>query len=383
MDHVLLHETAHLERWDDWNSLLAWLLGAALALHPIAAWILRRIEIERERACDEWVAARAQSVRPYARSLARLYELRLSNQQPALLASGIFSNRSRLGERIEALLSRGRDFTTRVSIVFVGTSCVALIALAALASYSPSWIAFAQTRPGFDVASVKRYTGEGGGVTFAARPGGRLDVINNPMSNVITNAYGIADYQLIGAPDWIHSERYDIEAKGPETAGRKDIMLMLQTLLADRFAMKAHFETRETPAYILTVAKGGSKLHILKPEDCVPIDTTKPDPLSAPNVCGNNITGRDGVWRMIHNSMPGVTAVLSRALRGPVIDRTGITGTFDLTLQWSDDVSASGNPDGLPSLITAVRETLGLELKSGRGPVEVLVVDHIERPTAN
>jgi uncharacterized protein (TIGR03435 family) len=147
--------------------------------------------------------------------------------------------------------------------------------------------------------------------------------------------------------------------------------------------MKAHIETREMPAYILTVAKGGSKLRLLNPEDCVPFDSTKSDALSVPNVCGNNLVGRNNIWRATHNSMPGVTAVLSRVLRGPVIDRTGIKGTFDVNLQWSDDLAAADNPDAPPSLITALRETLGLDLKSGRGPAEVLVVEHIERPSEN
>lgn len=263
-------------------------------------------------------------------------------------------------------------------------SCAALIALTAVASLSPHWIAFAQApRPAFDVASIKRNNEEGNGVTFAVRPGGRLTVFNNAMTNVINNAYGIADYQLIGVPDWVKTETYDIEARGKEIASDKDLMLMLQTLLADRFAMKAHFETREMSAYILTVAKGGSKLRILNSQDCVPYDGTKPDARSAPDVCGNNLTFRGNVWRLTHNSMPGVTAVLSRMLRGPVIGRTAIKGTFDLELRWSDDLAAAGNPDALPSLTTAVRETLGLELRSGRGPVEVLVIEHIERPTSN
>lgn len=384
MDHVLLHETAHLARWDDWTTLLSRLLGAALALHPVAVWILHRIELERERACDEWVVNRTQSARPYARSLARLYELRFPDQRAALLASGVFSRGSGLAERIDALLSRGREFTTRVSIVRVGASCAALIGLTAVASFLPQWIAFAQApRPSFDVASIKRHTEEDGRITFAALPGGRLTVVNNTMSNVINNAYGIAPYQLIGAPDWVksESEHYDIEAKGTETAGQRDIMLMLQTLLADRFAMRTHFETREMRAYILTVAKGGSKLQLLNSEDCVPFDGTKPNPRAVPNVCGNNLTSRSG-WRLTHNSMPGVTAVLSRVLHGPVIDRTGIRGTFDFNLQWSDDLAAP-NPDAPPPLITVVHETLGLDLKSGRGPVQVLVIDHMERPSAN
>ena len=135
---------------------------------------------------------------------------------------------------------------------------------AAVASFLPHWITFAQvSRPSFDVASIKHNTIEGDprdSVKFSALPGGRLTVVNNPTSNLITNAYGIASYQLIGVPDWVHSELYDIEAKGAETAGQKDVMLMLQTLLADRFAMRAHFETREMSAYILSIAKGGTNV---------------------------------------------------------------------------------------------------------------------------
>jgi hypothetical protein len=222
LDHVLLHETAHLARWDDWTGLLTRVLDAALALHPVATWILRRIEIEREHSCDEWVVTRTESAKPYARSLMRLYELRFSRHQAALLASGILTNGSRLGRRIEMLLSQRREFTARVSILRVGAICGVLLALAAVESLSPRWIGLAQApKSAFDVASIKRHKEEGGGFTFAARPGGRLTVVNNPISNVIGNAYGIAPYQLIGAPDWIDSERYDIEARARKQQARR------------------------------------------------------------------------------------------------------------------------------------------------------------------
>jgi bla regulator protein BlaR1 len=386
LNHLLLHERAHLARWDDWTVLIARVLGALLSLHPVALWILRQIEIERESACDDCVVVWTRSAEFYAQSLVRMYELRIAQRtmEPAkLLAAGVFGGHSRLAHRIEMLLRRGREFRGQVSAGFAAASIVAVVGLATLASVAPPWIALAQTaRPAFDVASIKRHTEEGGGVEFGARPGGTLRVVNNAMSNVINNAYGIANYQLVGAPGWVNSERYDIEAKGTNTASQKDVMLMLQTLLADRFAMKAHFETREMPAYILTIGKGGHRLHFLNPEDCVQVDRTKPDASAAPNACGNNLTSRNG-WRLTHNSMLGVTEVLSRVLRGPVIDRTGIKGTFDLSLQWSDDLAVADNPDGPPSLITALRETLGLDLKSGRGPGEVLVIDHIERPSIN
>jgi uncharacterized protein (TIGR03435 family) len=388
LDHVLLHEAAHLARWDDWTRLLARVLGAALALHPVALWILRRIETEREIACDDWVVARTHSARPYAKSLMRMYELRFAERQAPrreLLASGIFGSGSRLGERIETLLRRGRDFAPRASVGSVAAGIAGIIALGVIASLSPDWIAFAQApKPAFDIASIKQHTGQMDGVTFAAREGGRLNVVNNPIFNVIDNAYGISKYQLVGAPDWVESERYDIEARGPATAGKKEMMLMVQALLADRFAMRAHFETREMPAWILTVAKGGPKLHFLGSEDCVPFDSTKPNPEAVPNVCGNDHLSRNNVWEATHISMPGVTGALSVVMHRPVIDQTGIKGTFDVHLQWSDDLTLQDNPpDAPPSIYVALRESLGLELKLGRGPAEVFVIDHIERPTRN
>jgi len=158
---------------------------------------------------------------------------------------------------------------------------------------------------------------------------------------------------------------------------------MLQTLLSDRFAMRAHFDTREMPAYILTVAKGGSKLRLTGSEDCVPFDSTKPNPEAVPNVCGNNHVARNNVWTANHISMRDVTVALSGVMRRPVIDQTGIKGTFDVHLQWADDLTSQENAPDAPSIYVALRETLGLELKSGRGPAEVFVIDHIERPTGN
>ena len=114
-------------------------------------------------------------------------------------------------------------------------------------------------RPAFDVASIKRNPGLTTGVTFAARPGGSLHVINNPLTNLIQNAYGMRRYQLIGGPDWIESDRYDIEAKVDGDPSREQMMAMVQSLLEDRFKLKVHRETRELPIYVLTVARGGIK----------------------------------------------------------------------------------------------------------------------------
>jgi len=259
-----------------------------------------------------------------------------------------------------------------------------MAAFAFLASLFPNCIVFSQEpKPSFEVASIKRYVGTQPGFNrFATEAGGRLTVSNNPISGVIINAYGIKPNELAEVPDWVRSERYDIEARGLASSGRKEMMLMLQTLLAERFAMKAHLEARETSAYILTVAKGGHKLRLLGTEDCVPRDATKPGGESDPNVCGNNRVSSEVGWNATHISMLGVVGSLSAILREPVIDQTGIKGTFDVRLQWSNDLAAA-DPNTLPSIYTAVRETLGLEMKPGRTQVNMLVVDHIERPSAN
>jgi uncharacterized protein (TIGR03435 family) len=384
LDHVLLHEAAHLARCDDWSNLVSRVLAAVLTPHPVALWILHRIEIEREAACDDWVVAGTRSARPYAETLVRLHELRSAQwSAQELLAPGIFGGGSVVA-RVEKLLRKGRDFTSRVSGARVGAGVALLVGLALIASVFPKWIVLAQSpRPAFEVASIKRHTELSNRFVFAARPGGRLAVVNSSIADAINNAYGILEYQLIGAPDWVNSDHYDIEARGAASAGEKEVMLMLQSLFADRFAMKAHLETREMPAYILTVAKGGPKMVFLGSEDCVRFDSTKPNNRAVPNVCGNNFVHANS-WNATHISMWGVVRIMSVVLRRPVIDKTGVKGTFDVRMQWSDDLAPADNAaDAPPSLESALRETLGLDLKSGRGAAEVLVLDHIERPREN
>ena len=161
LEHVLLHEAAHIARRDDWTNLAARLLGAALALHPVAVWILRQIEREREMACDDWVVARTGAVKPYAASLARMFELRWSRRKepPHLkLASGIFGGAG-IGDRIEALLKHGGEFSSRPSWarIFAGGAILLLFLIAG--SRAPRWITFAQCRLSFETASVTPFIG--------------------------------------------------------------------------------------------------------------------------------------------------------------------------------------------------------------------------------
>jgi hypothetical protein len=141
LDHVLLHELAHIARRDDWTNLWARFAGALLALHPVAAWVVHRIDREREIACDDWVVAQTGDARPYAASLARLFELCCAGRR-TLLASGMAESGGHLGDRIEMLLRRGREFTPRTSLLRVGGMAVVLAAFAAAGARMPRWIVF-------------------------------------------------------------------------------------------------------------------------------------------------------------------------------------------------------------------------------------------------
>jgi beta-lactamase regulating signal transducer with metallopeptidase domain len=143
LDHVQLHELAHIARYDDWTNLFARLIGALLPIHPVAVWLLKRIEQDREIACDDWVVAMTGEARPYAASLTRLFEL-CSARRRQLLATGMADRASHLGERIEALLRGGRDFAPRVSLTRVVMGGAILLALVLAGAQAPHWIAFAQ-----------------------------------------------------------------------------------------------------------------------------------------------------------------------------------------------------------------------------------------------
>jgi uncharacterized protein (TIGR03435 family) len=258
----------------------------------------------------------------------------------------------------------------------------------------------------FEVASVKSNTSGDGRVMIGVQPGGRYTATNVPLRFLIRNAYAIQDFQLVGAPDWIDSERFDIIAKaerdiGPPIPGGppSPLQLMLRSLLEDRFRLALHRDTRELPIYALVLARPDGKLGPqLQPSktDCSALAGARgrnglpPDP---PSTSGRPPCG----MRM----MPGQLAAggfpisqlaqqLSQSAQRVVIDRTGLTGNYDFDLKWTPDQLPQGAPPGAPapaidpngpSLFTAVQEQLGLKLESTKGPVEVLVVDRVERPT--
>jgi uncharacterized protein (TIGR03435 family) len=210
--------------------------------------------------------------------------------------------------------------------------------------------------------------------------------------NLIGNAYDLPQYRITGAPEWLTTDRYDIEAKTEGAPSRPQMMLMVQTLLADRFKLRVHRETREGQVYALSVAKGGLKLPPFKDGGCVDRSpaTVLPATERRPG-CGNNWLRQRGVnlaWTATRIDMEGVAGALAIVMRRTVLDKTGAAGFFDINvelpaLQPEVGVSDLSAVDTGVSLFTVLREQLGLSVESGKGPVEYLVVDSVERPSEN
>jgi uncharacterized protein (TIGR03435 family) len=224
--------------------------------------------------------------------------------------------------------------------------------------------AFAQT---FEAASVKlNNSGRNPGST--SRSGGQLVFENESLRACIAIAYGISadrDYAISG-PAWIGTERYDIVAKVAAETPKEQVRIMLQALLADRFHLQLHRESKELRVYRLTVARGGTKLKAVAAGE-------------------GNFTWGSGRISVKGESMDDLADHLSRPMFGlgaPVMNATGLDGVFNFNLEWTPDTVPSTSPG--PSLFTALQEQLGLKLESSKSQVEVLVIDHVQRiPTPN
>ena len=244
-------------------------------------------------------------------------------------------------------------------------------------------VAQSPPRAEFEVATVKLNTECIHGVGREQHSPGRFGVECVSVREYIRGAYDVPDARhVLGGPKWLDTDHYDIVAKATGETGLDEMYgPMMRELLQERFQLKLHRETREMPVYTLTVGKGGAKLVPVKEGECVPIDLSqvlRQPP--TPNYCGRMTTKR-GAITVVDGSGTTLEEFTKRVFRDtldrPVIDQTGIAGRFDIHLEY-----ASGEGDG-PSIFGAIQEHLGLKLAAGRGAVEVLMIDRVERPTAN
>jgi uncharacterized protein (TIGR03435 family) len=229
-----------------------------------------------------------------------------------------------------------------------------------------------QSPQAFEVAVIRPSTADTStGTTFNVFEGGRLRITNDTVKLLIRAAFQIQRYQIVGAPPWVDADRYDVEARTerPGKPGPDQLSPPLQSLLRDRFNLKFHWETRVLTAYALVVGKnqkGGSKL-MVKAED---------------EGSSFSVHGGSGKSQLIGTgvSMGTLANQLGNRLGTVVVDRTGLLGSYDLNLEWAPDETSDSSA---PSLVTALREELGLRLEPTKSPVKVLVIDSIQKPAEN
>ena len=258
------------------------------------------------------------------------------------------------------------------------------------------WRGFAQQPLTFEVASIKPANPDQQGGSIRFMPGGGLKISNIPLRGMITLAFDVRDFQVSGGPGWVATERFDVTARAEGAAAaspddfakltddqrktaRDQVTERLRALLADRFQLVVHKETKEQPIYALVVSKDGPKLKEAK-----------------------EVGARQGMSTG-RGRMEGIAApigmlgtILSNIMGRPVVDKTGLTGKYDFVLEWTPDegpdARAQGFGDGVtspapaaggPTIFTALQEQLGLKLESQKGPVPNIVIDRAEKPSEN
>jgi uncharacterized protein (TIGR03435 family) len=300
----------------------------------------------------------------------------------------------------------------KLLLLVTGLSAIVAVCLpipARLRAQAQAPAADASANPVFEVASVKQNRSGEGFIRVGMAPGGRFTATNVPLRQLILMAYQVQPFQIVGGPNWITSDRFDIVAKAagdvppPAPGVVGPMQLMMRTLLADRFKLTLHNEQKEMPIYALVLAKADGKLGPQLRQsttDCASImraaaqrgGPPPPPSFNEPIQCGMRVF--PGALTAGGFPLSQLTQFLSSTVQRIVVDRTGLTGNFDLNMTWTPDQMPQGrgdpppgapplpaiDPNG-PSIFTAVQEQLGLKLESTKAPVDVLVVDRAEHPT--
>jgi uncharacterized protein (TIGR03435 family) len=465
LEAILAHELCHIRRRDNLLATLHLLVESIFWFHPLVWWLGARLEEERERACDEEVVRLGGEPQVYAESILKVVEFYLAS--PVACAAGItggelkkriegimsspFTRKLSYGKKILLAAAAVVAIAVPVAVGLINaprgsaqTPSRAAVSPAPAQPAAPPAVAPAQPAQStdaaplaFEAASVKPCPpGAADGVRIQGMQGGPgsgdpglFRCTNCTLRPLLLRAYNLRAYQLFGPPS-IDDDKYDISAKVPPGASREDLNLMLQDLLVTRFGLATHKETRVLPIYELVVAKGGSKLK--EPEkppasQPPPASPERPADGRTPAIKAAYATDKNGhadlppgkpgmIFFFPRPGSPVASAsarmmTLDVLLGGlalhfgrPVVDKTGLTGTYDFKLLWVPDQAemggigpppASETPSGqaglldaasepAPSLSAAFERQLGLKLEDKKGPVQVLVVDKVNRtPTEN
>ena len=395
---VLLHERCHLRRRDNVTAAVHMIAEAVFWFYPPVWWIGSRLIDERERACDEEVLRRFGEPRTYAEGIVNV--CRRYVESPLVCVSGVS------GANVK---NRIRDIMTNRTIAKLSVAKKAVLAgVAVVAVAAPIFAQSVPRRstgdPRFEVASIKRNTGDAQKMMVLAPrflPGGSFEAFNVTLGSLIRLAYGLQDFQMVGGPKWIDTDRFDMQARGPQGAAESDAPRRLQALLAERFALKAHRETRDHPIYALVLARADRSLGPrLRRSQIDPRKIEEQDarmlrespatftPLECGLAAGRRLGDCGTTMAVLASRFPMYVGRM-------VVDRTGLTGAYAYDLRFGDNPMPGAGPGGgfpfptqpanpdAPSLFTALEEQLGLKLVPQTGRVEVLVIDHVQQPKPN
>ena len=380
---VVAHELSHVRHWDNLIAAMHMFVETVFWFHPLVWWIGKWMVEERERACDEEVLRLGSEPRVYAEGILNVCKSYLSS--PLACASGVSG--SDLKRRIEVIVTNraARKLDIRRRVLLIGAGLVALTGPIAVGIFGTLPIrgqAGAESgMPAFEAASVKRHPDTEGrrNRTRTIEPGS-ITCLDISLGELIVMAYGVKPYQISG-PRWIMdrsgSDVYDVIATAGNPAPVAQVKHMLGPLLADRFHLVFHRETRELPVFVLLVAKGGPKFK-------EPGDGGEPSvrPDDAGGLSFQNFSMDDlAVWLAMHS------------LRRPVIDHTSLAGSFSFHANLfemekgappSEFKTRVASDDASGALRTALTGQLGLKLEAQKAPLEILVIDHAEKvPTEN
>lgn len=398
---IVIHELCHVRHRDNLGTAVYMAAETLFWFYPLVRWIGKRLFDERERACDEEVLRHVKEPHIYAEGILRVCRLYL--ESPAAIAAGVTSSdlRKRIREIISHRKVRALNIQKKLLLAAAGASAIALPLIVGVFNPSATTAQTQNAAPTFEVATIKpgdpnargfggschgTDSGYSGLIPITPPPLGRCRFSQVTLKMLIQQAYDFrgpnADDMVLGAPGWITSERFTIETKAEKPTSVANMRVMLRALLQDRFKLKAHKETRELPGFLLVTGRNGSKLSPAKGDE------------DKPGISGK---GR-GHFTAANASMMQLVTVLAMHLTKPVLDQTGLTGTYNFSLTWTPDENAGGfegmisrlplevqaripraDPNG-PSIFTAVQEQLGLRLESRRVPTEVLIIDGAERP---
>lgn len=399
---IIAHELCHARHRDNFTAAFHMLVEAVFWFHPLVWWLGGRLVHERERACDEEVLNFGCDSRVYAEAILRVCKFYL--ESPLFCAAGVTS--SNLRRRIEAIMNYrpGNKLGWGKKLLLVGAGVAAISGPVAIGSaYSESRAAATQSAsgsrgvPAYQSVSIVRSASQSDGPQMMlAKPEG-FSATNVSLRTIIIAAYGIQESQLVGGPDWIAKQKWDVEAKAGSSAleeikkrNEHPPLLpgqMLQALLAERFKLKFHRESRQMPILSLVPAEGGTKLVAAKPGDNYTTGYLKPDGGRAGPGLWIETKGRT---RICGQGVP--VALLARLISGEqnqtVVDQTGLAGNYDFTLIWTPEPSPSGNgsekqawPHAFgPSFLEALRGQLGLKLSAEQKAVEIVVIDQAAQP---